>query len=66
MLIWLKENMGGWNKYRSGLFTIEKEVSKSYSVWYGHHDIGEASSIAEAKKIARRYARQYRLEDTTQ
>lgn len=58
---WTKINMNGWTKYGGssqtfGPFTIEKEDTRSYSIWWGNVEIGEASSIPEAKRIATEHA----------
>lgn len=54
---WKKTPMGGWTRYEGssenyGPYIIEKEDTRSYSIWWGHFDIGEAGSISSAKKVA--------------
>lgn len=58
---WTKEDtLLGWFKHRGatakfGDYVIEKEDTRSYSVWWGHHEIGEASSVAGGKKFAQEH-----------
>ena len=57
---WVKQDMGGWFRHegtspRFGPYVVEKEDTKSYSVWWGDVDIGEADNVASAKKVAQKH-----------
>jgi hypothetical protein len=56
-LKWAKTDMGGWFRHEApsdfGPYIIEKEDTRSYSVWWGHHEIGEADNVSSAKAKAR-------------
>lgn len=59
---WTKTDMGGWNRYEGcsqdyGPYIIEKEDTRSYSVWWGHFEISDAETVAQAKVIATAHAR---------
>ena len=61
VIAWEKENMFGWTRYKGnsqnfGPYIIEKEDTRSYSIWWGGVDIGEASSVPAAKKVAAQHA----------
>lgn len=68
---WTKTDMGGWSRYEGtsqdfGPYIIEKEDVRCYSIWWGHHDIGEASSVAGAKSVALNHARDLDAKSNTE
>lgn len=58
-ITWSKEDtLLGWFRHRGAApsgneYVIEKQDYRAYSVWWGHHEIGEASSVAGGKKVAK-------------
>ena len=47
----------GWNRHEGisdnyGPYTVEKEDVRSFSVWWGHFEIAEASTYASARREA--------------
>lgn len=55
---WTKQNMGGWNLYRSGPYTIEKDDTRIYCLWYDNEEIAVVTSVALAKAAAARHAKE--------
>lgn len=58
---WVKQPMNDGTRYEGnsqtfGPFVIEKKDTRSYSIWWGGADIGEANSVAAAKRIATDHA----------
>lgn len=61
LISWKKTKMNGWNRYegstdRFGPYIIEKEDTRSYSIWWGGADIGEATNVTSAKHVAQNHA----------
>lgn len=58
---WSKARMPEWTRYEGnsqdfGPYIIEKEDTRSYSIWWGGVDIGESSSVSGAKALAKSHA----------
>jgi len=57
-LSWTKVDTGmGWNRHEGvsenyGPYTIEKEDSRSFSIWWGGVEIGESDHWASARREA--------------
>ena len=61
-LVWTKTPMSGWTRHEAksedghwGPYIVEKEDTRSFGVWWGHHEIGSASSIPEARSMCQRH-----------
>lgn len=75
-LIWTKVDMGmGWNRHEGqsenyGPYIVEKEGRRSFSVWWGGVNLGEADHVATAKRMAQAHSnglqRKYSKEATSE